>query len=872
MIDDYVEKLFNYLFNDPSDLLEHVTAVDKIDSTKRKAQPSVEAIYLLQPNVSNINRINNDFESSPAKYRAGHVRFLPGMNSKLNDLYNRKVYIQRYISSTAILQIAFYPKEFQMFQTMGIDKPLQLFFNKQCTDLIAKTVEKTINSLLNICIITGEYPIVRFKSAPENEIQLTKAVTLAEKVAVEFQAAIDNYARANENFPPPSDRPRAILLITDRTLDLFSPILHDFSYQAMAYDLVPTINLKTNVYKYSAENEKGEKEEKSTRLMDIYDADWVELKHRHIIDAQAELSAKLQKIIDANPLLVDRSKVKNTTDLLTVVAHLKGFDEDRRRLVLHKTLIEECLSINQTRSLAEWADAEQTLACFGVDVNGNKVPNITETIFPSLLSKNSSITDKVRYIITYALYRGGIIEEDFIKLLAFAGIDKSHEHFPNFMTLMKNFDSLGFKLIKDSPKAKPFQREWFHDIITNDPNVYNTSRYIPAVGNLVSKLIANPLYLNEDDFPYVKDKPIQLLDEENIMFSGTASAMSSTSLRNQHHKAAWTKSSTNAASNQPRQRIIYYIMGGVTYGEIKAAYDQSNLKNKDVFIGSDSIITPLMFMQSVERLSSERAKLQLMDDITVNNRSAQNSRPDMSTANGSSFRPSNVPVNAPSQRPMNYYQSSSRSHQQFQPVQQLQAPKPSPQLQSSQSTQGIPISSQQRQQRPAQLRVSASDYPLHSQQQNGTRYRQDQQQMNNGGYSQQQSQQLNNMGYSQNQQQLDNMGYSQNYQQNENIGYSQEQQMNTMNYLQGQQLASGYVPNQQMPSGYPQNQPMNGFNGRVSQELELQQGEPTGIYSGPNGIIQADGTSMFENHGDEGKTKKKKHIRLKKILRRNKDK
>ena len=45
-----------------------------------------------------------------------------------------------------------------------------------------------------------------------------------------------------------------------------------------------------------------------------------------------------------------------------IVAHLKGFDEERRQLTLHKTLIDECLDINALRKLAEFAaDFEQTL-------------------------------------------------------------------------------------------------------------------------------------------------------------------------------------------------------------------------------------------------------------------------------------------------------------------------------------------------------------------------------------------------------------------------------------------------------------------------------------------------------------------------------
>lgn len=37
-------------------------------------------------------------------------------------------------------------------------------------------------------------------------------------------------------------RPRGTLLITDRSMDMLSPFIHEFTYQAMANDLLPIEN------------------------------------------------------------------------------------------------------------------------------------------------------------------------------------------------------------------------------------------------------------------------------------------------------------------------------------------------------------------------------------------------------------------------------------------------------------------------------------------------------------------------------------------------------------------------------------------------------------------------------------------------------
>ena len=39
-----------------------------------------------------------------------------------------------------------------------------------------------------------------------------------------------------------ASRPRGVLFITDRTMDVFAPFLHEFTYQAMCNDLLPIDN------------------------------------------------------------------------------------------------------------------------------------------------------------------------------------------------------------------------------------------------------------------------------------------------------------------------------------------------------------------------------------------------------------------------------------------------------------------------------------------------------------------------------------------------------------------------------------------------------------------------------------------------------
>jgi hypothetical protein len=58
-------------------LVRSPTVIEAINS-RRTAQPQIEAMYLLMPTGSNVNRIVADFSGNQPQYAAAHVFFLDG--------------------------------------------------------------------------------------------------------------------------------------------------------------------------------------------------------------------------------------------------------------------------------------------------------------------------------------------------------------------------------------------------------------------------------------------------------------------------------------------------------------------------------------------------------------------------------------------------------------------------------------------------------------------------------------------------------------------------------------------------------------------------------------------------------------------------
>lgn len=73
------------------------------------------------------------------------------------------------------------------------------------------------------------------------------------------------------------DKIRCELLILDRGFDCISPVLHEFTFQAMAYD---TLNIKDDIFSYSDEETDGEKVNEIS--LSEEDSLWGRLRHEHI--------------------------------------------------------------------------------------------------------------------------------------------------------------------------------------------------------------------------------------------------------------------------------------------------------------------------------------------------------------------------------------------------------------------------------------------------------------------------------------------------------------------------------------------------------------------------------------------------------------
>ena len=433
-------------------------------------------------------------------------------------------------------------------------------------------------------------PKVRYYR-PRNPLH--EASVLCSHLANFVQEELDAYAQWNPNFPPQTNRPQSILVITDRAMDVVAPLIHEFTYQAMAHDLLP-IRETDKVY-YKTVLNKGDPDEQE-KEMEIGEKDkvWVEMRHKHMKDTIEQLMKNFNNFLASNPNLANSEQATSLNAIKDMLAGLPEFQETKDEYSLHLNMATEVMAIFAAQKLPDVASVEQILAT-GLDEDLRKPKNVAEQLVRLLDDEAIGPSDRLRLIILYLLFREGAIQSDIEHLLAHASLP------PQNAETITNLHFLGGHTRKETLKeVKPLTQPLFprKTVVTQIDEEYALSRFEPNLKLMLDEVVKGTL--DQGTFPYVK--PSQ--DNEEL------AAQAQVTLRSK--KPTWAQNRSSTVEN--RQRIIVFMAGGATYSESRACYEVGKLHNRDIFLATSHMLTPALFIRQLNDLSVDRRRLDLPAD------------------------------------------------------------------------------------------------------------------------------------------------------------------------------------------------------------------------------------------------------------------
>ncbi|KAI9226938.1 MAG: Sec1-like protein [Piptocephalis tieghemiana] len=623
------------------DIMEkNVTLIENVEK-KRQPFPNLEALYFLTPNPDSIALMVEDFTKSEPMYAAAHLFFTTSLHDGLFKFITTSK-ASKFVKSCQELMVDFFPLESRAF---SLDRPNAFYSlygpsesrSRDSTGTIPSPtpaigpkaeVEAMSKQLISVLATLGENPIIRFHrpSASTHGFNRSK---IPERLAFSLQEALDQYCAINENFPPKSDppQPRGTLYILDRTIDITATLVHEFTYQAMANDLLPIEEGGTKyVHEFSSN---GGTPSSKEIILDEEDPVWVSIRHSHIAKCSGRLVEDFRQLMASNKAAVAASSSSSSSDpsqggtppppssssslntMKDVLADLPQFQEQKARYSAHISIAQECMDVFERRKLGVIGSVEQDLACRETP-EGKTPRKVLNDLVPLLDDESLSDDEVVRLLALYIIYREGLKEDDLWKLQEHAHLSRPDQE------ALESLEPLGIRLIKSSPRSRDDLRNrvrmpkmgWAHmkkklrspgsnTTEDDDDDAIELSRYVPEVKRLLEAHMENRV--EEDVFPFTR--------QVSVLEATEQVRKAPTSLRS--NRANWQRGgdgpgSSSASSNgdggKPSSKLILFIAGGMTYSEMRSVYEIASAYHKEVLIGSTHIITPEIMLRDMRRL------------------------------------------------------------------------------------------------------------------------------------------------------------------------------------------------------------------------------------------------------------------------------
>ncbi|XP_027241621.1 syntaxin-binding protein 3 isoform X3 [Cricetulus griseus] len=447
LLDEFTTKLLSSCCKMTDLLEEGITVIENIYKNREPVR-QMKALYFISPTSKSVDCFLRDFGSKREnKYKAAYIYFTDFCP---DSLFNKiKASCSKSIRRCKEINISFIPHESQVY-TLDVPDAFYYCYSPDPSNASRKeaVMEAMAEQIVTVCATLDENPGVRYKSKPLDN---------ASKLAQLVEKKLEDYYKMDEKGLV-KGKTHSQLLIIDRGFDPVSTVLHELTFQAMAYDLLP---IENDTYKYRTDGKDKE------AVLEEDDDLWVRVRHRHIALVLEEIPKLMKEISSTKKATEGKTSLSALTQLMKKMPH---FRKQMTKQVVHLNLAEDCMNKFKL-NIEKLCKTEQDLA-LGTDAEGQRVKDSMLVLLPVLLNKNHDNCDKIRAVLLYIFGINGTTEENLDRLIHNVKIEDDSD-------MIRNWSHLGVPIVPPSQQAKPVRKD------RSAEETFQLSRWTPFIKDIM---------------------------------------------------------------------------------------------------------------------------------------------------------------------------------------------------------------------------------------------------------------------------------------------------------------------------------------------------------------------------------------------------
>lgn len=685
---------------------EGVSIIELLD-IRREPLPSVPAVYFLTPTAETIELLSNE---SPSQYKSFRIFFTAHLTDFLLSVFKRKAKFIRRVKCFVELDVRFLALESRVF---SLDRPAASMPQTRSGDSSVESIREEVSAisvqLAEVCKLVAPSVCWNVRSEVTSLMTRTLSSLVNEELRDLLKASKHHTGDIHSDQPQGSSAmfsddsvlndekgrsrspKKATLLIVDRVSDLATPLVHEYTYQAMAHDLLQLNYRKPGGAHVEVDDEKTGG--KKFIHLDDEDKDpiWGSIRWLFIQEALEKAQQGLRHFVENDAAFKIRGKATKELGIKEMSAAVRALPQSQMKAdkhAMHIQVTKSCLETASAFNLTQLALLEQDLV-LGRAPDGTKLKpdEMVERIVDALRDESVPVAHRARlllialvvsegltglggetsYLSSSATFRGRLRRSSFEEAVdlspemqsAVDGIKRllqeASDGFSRLQlrinpSLADKGESIAAK-VKQKYAARQAQKRAKQDSKTRKmrhgsqtAEHYDVARYQPPLRSVMMDLVDDEL--DEVAFPRTDGLSVEAIIASNSLSPGgdTASSdlvngndpPSSHSTRTSssrdwmsgritlrkafRHGDSGSRSGDSSGTDElsrprmadPDHMYVVFVLGGVTYSEIRAMYDVCAKRSANIIIGGSDIITPSSFMRHVAAVSDPVVRIQVM--------------------------------------------------------------------------------------------------------------------------------------------------------------------------------------------------------------------------------------------------------------------